>query len=67
VAGGLLLGIRIRFHKYAPQQLAAFLTFHQQAADEFGGNLLGWAGEEGFGGSAVKVLVAMEVALGIQD
>jgi hypothetical protein len=49
VAGGLLLGIRLRFHHHAPQQLATFLAFHQQAADEFGGNLLGGAGEEGLG------------------
>jgi len=49
VAGGLLLGIRLRFHKYAPQQLATFLAFHQQAADELGCNLLGGAGEEGWG------------------
>ena len=49
VAGGFLLGIRLRFHNYAPQQLASGLAFHQQAADELGGNLLGGAGEEGLG------------------
>jgi len=49
VAGGLLLGIHLRFHKYAPQQLATFLALHQQAADELGCNLLGGAGEEGWG------------------
>jgi len=49
VAGGLLLGIRLRFHKYAPQQLAIGLAFHQQAADQLGGNELGGAGEEGLG------------------
>jgi len=38
VAGGLLLGIRLRFQKYAPQQLAIGLAFHQQAADELGGD-----------------------------
>ena len=37
------------FHNHAPQQLATFLAFHQQAADELGGNLLGGAGEEGLG------------------
>jgi len=47
VAGGLLLGIRLRFHKYAPQQLATFLALHQQAADQLGGDQLGGAGEEG--------------------
>ena len=46
---GLLLGIRLRFHKYAPQQLAIGLAFHQQAADELGGDHLGGAGEEGLG------------------
>jgi len=49
VAGGLLLGIRLRFHHHTPQQLAIRLAFHQQAADELGCNLLGGAGEEGWG------------------
>ena len=49
VAGGLLLGIRLRFHNHAPQQLPIRLAFHQQAADELGGNLLGGAGEKGLG------------------
>jgi len=49
VAGGLLLGIRLRFHHHAPQRLAFGLAFHQQAADELGGNLLSGAGEEGWG------------------
>ena len=47
VAGRFLLGIRLRFHNHAPQQLAMLLAFHQQAADEVGGDLLGGAGEEG--------------------
>jgi len=47
VAGGFLLGIRLRFHNHTPQQLAIRLPFHQQAADELGCNLLGGAGEEG--------------------
>jgi len=46
VAGGLLLGIRLRFHKYASQQLTISLALHQQAADQLGGNELGGAGEE---------------------
>jgi hypothetical protein len=46
VAGGVVLGIRLRFHKYAPQQLAIGLAFHQQATDEVGGNQLGGAAEE---------------------
>jgi len=55
VAGGLLLGIRLRFQKYAPQQLAIGLAFNQQAADQLGGNELGGAGEEGWG-ELLKVL-----------
>ncbi len=47
MAGGLLLGIRLRFHNHAPEQLAIGLAFHQQAADQLGGNDLGGAGEEG--------------------
>ena len=49
VAGGLLLRIYLRFHNHAPEQLAIRLVFHQQAADELGGILLGGAGEEGLG------------------
>jgi len=49
VAGGLLLGIRLRYHDDAPQKLAIGLAFHQQAADELGCNLLGGAGKEGLG------------------
>jgi len=49
VAGGILLGIRLRFHNHAPQQFAIRLAFHQQAADEVGGNQLGGAGKEGLG------------------
>ncbi len=49
VAGGLGLAIRLRFHNYAPEQRARWLAFHQQAADELGGNHLSGAGEEGLG------------------
>ena len=49
VAGGLSLGIRLRFHNHAPQQLASGMVLHQQATDEVGGNLLGGAGTEGWG------------------
>jgi hypothetical protein len=49
VTGGLVLGIRLRFHNHAPEQLAIGLAFHQQAADEIGGDLLSGAGEEGVG------------------
>jgi len=61
VAGGLLLGIRLRFHNHAPQQLAIGLAFHQQAADGFGGDQLGGAGEEGLR-ECWESVVAMEVA-----
>ena len=49
VVGGLLMGIRLRFHYHAPKQLAIRFAFHQQAADELGGDLLGGATEEGVG------------------
>jgi len=49
VAGGLLLGIRLGFHHHAPEQLATFLAFHKQAADELGGDHFGRVGEEGWG------------------
>jgi len=49
VAGGLLLGIRLRFHNHTPQKLATFLAFHQQAADELGCNDLNGAGEVALG------------------
>jgi len=49
VAGGLLLGIRLRFRNHTPQKLALGLAFYQQAADELGGNDLGGAGEEALG------------------
>ena len=49
VAGGVVLGIRLGFHNHAPQKVARGLTFHQQASDEVGGDMLGGAGEEGLG------------------
>jgi len=55
VAGGLLLGIRLRFHNHTPQKLATFLALHQQAANELGGNNLSGAGEEALG-EGLKVL-----------
>jgi len=51
VAGGLLLRIHLRFHNHAPQQLATLLPLQQQAADQLRRNLLGGAGEEGWGGA----------------
>jgi len=47
--GGVVLRIRLRFHNHPPKQLATCLALHQQATDEFGGNLLGGAAEEGLG------------------
>jgi len=64
VAGGLLLGIRLRFHNHTPQQLAIGLAFHQQAADELGCNLLGRAGEEALEEMVWEGVVAMGVAFG---
>ena len=49
VAGGVVLGIRLCFHNRAPKDVAIGLAFHQQAADQVGGNLLGGAGEGGLG------------------
>ena len=36
-------------HHHAPEQAAVPLAFHQQAANEVGGNLLCGAAEEGLG------------------
>jgi len=52
VAGRLLLGIRLRFHNHAPQQLATFLALHQQAADELGSDDLGGGGRRSIWGGA---------------
>jgi len=46
-AGGLLPGIRLRFHHQTPEQRAVRQTFHQQGADGLWGNLLSGGGEEG--------------------
>ena len=47
MAGGVVLGIRLRFHNRAPQEVAIGLAFHQKATDEVGSNLFGGAGEHG--------------------
>jgi len=39
-------GKNVNFHNHASQKLAALLAFHQQAADQLGGDHLGGAGEE---------------------
>jgi hypothetical protein len=49
VAGGVVLGIRLRFHNHAPQQIAIRLAFQQEAADGLGSNQLSRASEEGLG------------------
>ena len=49
VAGGLVLGIRLRFHHHTPEQAAVLLAFHQQTPDELGGDQLGRAGEKALG------------------
>jgi len=41
--------VPLGLHHHTPQQLANGLAFHQQAADELGGDDLGGAGEEGWG------------------
>ena len=41
-----VLGFRLRFYIHPPQELAIRLMFHQQAADDIRGNLLGEAAEE---------------------
>ena len=46
MAGGVVLGIRLRFHHHAPEQAAILLAFRQQAADELGSNQLGRAAEK---------------------
>ena len=49
VAGGIVLGIRLRFHNHPPEQLAIGLALDQQAANQRGGDLLRGAAEEGLG------------------
>ena len=49
MAGRLGLAIRLRFHNHAPQQLASGLAFHQQAADQLGGDDFSGANEKGLG------------------
>ena len=49
VASAVVLGIRLRFNNHAPQKLATFVAFHEQAANELRCNHLCWAAEEGVG------------------
>jgi len=39
----------INIYNHTPQKRATFLAFHQQAAEQLRHNLLGGAGEEGWG------------------
>ena len=43
------MGIRLGFHQHTPKQAAVLLAFHQEAANQVGGDQLGRAGEEGLG------------------
>ena len=49
MTSGIVLGIRLRFHNHPPQQGAVVLAFHQQAANQVGGDQLGRAGEKALG------------------
>ena len=49
VPGGVVLGIRLRFHNYAPQQLLSGLALHQQAANQLRRHLFCGAAEKGLG------------------
>ena len=49
VAGGVVLGIRLRFHHNTPERGAVVLAFHQPAANQHRGNDLCWTAEEGVG------------------
>ena len=47
--GGVVLGIRLCFHNHAPEQLATFLAFHQQATNQLRSHNLCGAAENGVG------------------
>jgi hypothetical protein len=67
MAGGVVLGIRLRFHNHPPQQRTIGLALHQQATDELVGDDLSRAGEElarevigergGYGSDLVRLFV----------
>ncbi len=57
VAGGVVLGIRLRFHHHTPEQGVVCLAFHQPAANQRRGNDLGRTAEEGVGQGFFKVVV----------
>ena len=47
MAGGVVLGIRLRFHDHAPEQAAVVLAFHQPATHQVRSHHFCWAAEEG--------------------
>jgi hypothetical protein len=49
VAGGLRLGIHLRFHDQAPEQLAVGLAFQKAAADQLQRHHLGGPGKKRLG------------------
>ena len=49
MTGGIVLGIRLRFHHHTPEQAAVCLVFHQPAANHRRGDDLRWTAEEGVG------------------
>ena len=49
VAGGFILGIRLRFNDHAPEQAAVVLAFHQPATNQVRCDDFRWTAEEGLG------------------
>ena len=49
VTSRVVLGVRLRFHDYAPKQTSIGLAFHQPAAHQIRSHDLCWAAEEGVG------------------
>ena len=49
MAGGVVLGIRLRFHHHTPEQAAVCLAFHQPAAHQVRSDDFRWTAEEGMG------------------
>jgi multisubunit Na+/H+ antiporter MnhG subunit len=47
VAGGIVLGIRLRFHDHTPAQTSILLAFHQTATNQLRSHHLSRAAEEG--------------------
>ena len=47
MTGGIVLGIRLRFHNHAPEQASISLAFHKPAAHQFRSDDFSWTAEEG--------------------